>query len=82
MAGFTYVPMGTERFGYTAFVIGAFAGLIPGWECSLNKKPTFVAAAIRQAAAYGARQGRPFTGKQIHHSDAGSNIRAFTSPKH
>jgi putative transposase len=72
VADFTYVAMETGRFGYTAFVIDAFAGLIPGWECSLDKKTAFVEAAIRQAAAYRARQGRPFTGKEIHHSDAGS----------
>jgi putative transposase len=72
VADFTYVPMDTGRFGYTAFVIDAFAGLIPGWECSLNKKTAFVEAAIRQAAMFRARQGRPFTGKEIHHSDAGS----------
>jgi putative transposase len=28
VADFTYVPMGTSRFGYTAFVIDAFAGFI------------------------------------------------------
>lgn len=72
VADFTYVPLGSGGFGYTAFVIDAFAGLIPGWECSLSKKTAFVEAAIRQAAAYRARQGHPFTGKQIHHSDAGS----------
>jgi putative transposase len=72
VADFTYVPMDTGRFGYTAFVIDAFAGLIPGWECSLSKEAAFVEAAIRQAAAYRARQGHPFTGKEIHHSDAGS----------
>jgi hypothetical protein len=63
------------RFGYTAFVIDAFAGLIPAWECSLSKQTAFVEAAIRQAAAYRARQGHPFTGKGIHHSDAGSRLR-------
>lgn len=72
VADFTYVPMEAGRFGYTAFVIDAFAGLILGWECALDKKTAFVEAAIRQAAAYRARQGRPFTGKEIHHSDAGS----------
>jgi len=72
VADFTYVPMDTSRFGYTAFVVDAFAGFIPGWECSLSKKTAFVEAAIRQAAAFRARQGRPFTGKEIHHSDAGS----------
>jgi putative transposase len=71
-ADFTYVPMDTGRSGYTAFVIDAFAGRIPGWECSLSKRTAFVEAAIRQAAAYRARQGRPFTGREIHHPDAGS----------
>jgi transposase InsO family protein len=74
VADFTYVPMESGRFGYTAFVIDAFAGLIPGWECSLSKKTAFVEAAIRQAAAYRTRQGHPFTGTEIHHSDAGSPI--------
>ena len=38
VADFTYVPMVTGVFGYTAFVIDAYAGLIPGRECSLSKK--------------------------------------------
>jgi len=50
VADFTYVPMDTSRFGDTAFVADAFAGFIPGWECSLSKKTAFVEAAIRQAA--------------------------------
>lgn len=33
VADFTYVPM-ASGFGYTAFVIDAFAGVIVGWECS------------------------------------------------
>ncbi len=36
VADFTYVPM-TRGFGYTAFVVDAYAGLIPGWECSLGQ---------------------------------------------
>ena len=36
VADFTYVPLVTGRFAYTAFVIDAFAGLIPGWECSVT----------------------------------------------
>ena len=72
VADFTYVPLVGGRFAYTAFVIDAFAGLIPGWECSLSKKAAFVESAIRQAAAYRARQGNPITGDAIHHSDAGS----------
>jgi putative transposase len=38
VADFTYVPLAGGRFAYTAFVTGAFAGLIPGWECSLSKQ--------------------------------------------
>ena len=72
VADFTYVPLAGGGFGYTAFVIDAFAGLIPGWECSLSKETALVEAAIRQAAAYRARQGRPISAAAIHHSDAGS----------
>jgi putative transposase len=72
VADFTYVPLAGGRFAYTAFVIDAFAGLIPGWECSLSKETAFVESAIRQATAYRARQGNPITGGAIHHSDAGS----------
>ena len=59
MADFTYVPLDGGGFGYTAFVIDAFAGLIAGWECSLSKETAFVERAIRQAAAWRARQGHP-----------------------
>jgi putative transposase len=44
VADFTYVPVDTGRFGYAAFVIDAFAGFIPGWECSLSEKTAFVEA--------------------------------------
>jgi hypothetical protein len=72
VADFTYVPLAGGRFAYTAFVIDAFAGLIPGWECSLSKQAAFVESAVRQAAAYRARQGNPISRDAIHHSDAGS----------
>jgi hypothetical protein len=42
VADFTNVPLDGDGFGYTAFVIDAFAGLIPGWECSLSKETAFV----------------------------------------
>ena len=71
VADFTCVPLAGGRFAYTAFVIDAFAGLIPGWECSASKQAAFVESAIRQAAEYRARQGHPIT-DAIHHSDAGS----------
>ena len=72
VADFTYVPLDGGGFGYTAFVIDAFAGLIAGWECSLSKETAFVERAIRQAAAWRARQGHPLGDGAIHHSDAGS----------
>jgi putative transposase len=68
VADFTYVPLDGGGFGYTAFVIDAFAGLIAGWECSLSKQTAFVERAIRQAAALRARQGHP-VGGAVHHSD-------------
>jgi putative transposase len=76
VADFTYVPM-TSGFGYTAFVIDAFAGLIAGWECSLSKETAFVERAIRQAAGLRRRQGHPLGGDTIHHSDAGSQYTAL-----
>jgi putative transposase len=72
VADFTYVPLERGGFGYSAFCIDAFAGLIGGWECSLSKQTAFVEKAIRQATALRARQGRPIGGAAIHHSDAGS----------
>jgi putative transposase len=72
VADFTYVRLITGVFVYTAFVIDAFAGRIVGWECSTNKHTSFVESAIRQAAAFRARQGNPLPGDTIHHSDAGS----------
>ena len=74
MADFSYVPLDGGGFGYTAFVIDAFAGLIAGWECSLTKNTAFVERAIRAAAALRAREGHPLSGDTIHHSDAGSQL--------
>jgi len=69
VADFTCVPLDGGGFGYTAFVIDAFAGLIAGWECSLSKETALVERAIRQAAAWRARQGHPLGDGAIHHSD-------------
>ena len=38
----TYVTLDTDGFGYTAFVVDAYAGLIRGWECSMAKDTSFV----------------------------------------
>jgi putative transposase len=69
VADFTCVPLDGGGFGYAAFVIDAFAGLIADWECSLSKETAFVQRAIRAAAALRARQGHPIGGRAIHHSD-------------
>ena len=75
VADFTYAPMACG-FGYTAFVVDAYAGLIPGWECSLVKDTGFVERALRHAVAFRAREGHPFD-DAIHHSDAGSQYTAI-----
>jgi transposase InsO family protein len=75
VADFTYVPM-TRGFGYTAFVVDAYAGVIPGWECSLVKDTGFVERALRHAVAFRVREGHPFD-DAIHHSDAGSQYTAI-----
>jgi transposase InsO family protein len=81
VADFTYVPM-LAGFGYTAFVLDAFAGTIAGWECSLSKQTAFVERAVRQAAARRRREGHPLAGDTIHHSDAGSQLRFKGSLQH
>ncbi len=72
VADFTYVPLESGRFVYTAFVIDAFAGRIVGWECSASKETAFVESALLQAAALRIREGNPMGDSTIHHSDAGS----------
>jgi putative transposase len=71
VADFTYVRLATGCFGYTAFVIDAYANRIVGWECSTSKETAFVESAIRQAVALRSREGHPIDGA-VHHSDAGS----------
>ena len=53
-------------------MIDAFANRIVGWDCATSKHTSFVEAAIRQAAALRAREGRTSMQQAIHHSDAGS----------
>lgn len=72
VADFTYVPLTSGRFAYTAFVIDAYAGLIPGWECSASKQTGFIESALIQAGEYRRRKGQVIAPDAIHHSDAGS----------
>jgi putative transposase len=66
---FTFVP---TRAGtaYTAFVIDAFARLIPGWRTAAHHSTGLVLDALVMAVTYRARQGVKVAGL-IHHSDAG-----------
>ena len=57
VADFTYVPM-ARGFGYTAFVVDAYAGVIPGWECSLVKTPASSSARFATPSPSGP-QGPP-----------------------
>ena len=66
---FTYVPLAGGGFGYTAFVVDAFAGTICGWECSLSKTTGFIQRALSQASAWLRRAG---AAPGVCHSDAGS----------
>ncbi len=72
VADFTYVPLASGAFAYTAFAIDAYAGRIVGWECATTKTDMFVRRTITQAAALRERDGNPLCGNTIHHSDAGS----------
>jgi len=72
VADFTYVPLAGGRFCYTAFVIDAYAGLIPGWECSASKETGFIESAVIQGTEYRKMRGQQIAGYAIHHSDAGS----------
>ena len=71
-ADFTYVSLDGAPSATRRSLSMRFAGLIAGWECSLSKEAAFVEKAIRQAAAWRARQGHPLGDGAIHHSDAGS----------
>jgi putative transposase len=82
VADFTYVPMAGGWFAYTAFVVDAYADMIVGWECSTTKETALVESALRQAAAFRARQDTPLGGGTIHHSDAGSQLRFNRSLQH
>ena len=49
-------------FGYTAFVVDAYAGLIAGWECSLTKPPPSSSARSARPPPPPSREGHPVGG--------------------
>jgi transposase InsO family protein len=76
VADFTYVVRLHGRWCYTAFVVDAFAGLIPGWQVGPHATEEFVTAALDDAIEQRARHGHPIPAGAIHHSDAGSQYTA------
>jgi putative transposase len=66
---FTYVPI-PGRFVFTAFVIDAFAGVIPGWDVTNAANNTMVRRALADAVQTRRRQGHPIEPGAIHHSDS------------
>jgi putative transposase len=77
VADFTYVPI-PGRFVYTAFVIDAFAGLIPGWQVSDAANAKMVEQTLADAVETRRRQGHPIQPGAIHHSDAGTQYTSIT----
>jgi putative transposase len=75
VADFTYVRT-RVGFVYTAFVIDAYAGLIPGWQVSNHPDADLVVRALDDAVETRAQQGHPITPGAIHHSDAGRQYTA------
>jgi putative transposase len=62
VADFTCVPLAGGRFCYTAFVIDAYAGLIPGWECSASKETGLIESAVIQGTEYRKMRGQQIAG--------------------
>jgi transposase InsO family protein len=72
VADFTYVPLSAGGFGYTAFVIDAYAGTIAGWQVAGRADAALVRAALADAVDTRRRHGQPIGVGAVHHSDAGT----------
>ena len=72
VADFTYVPITSGGFAYTAFIIDAFAGDITGWHVSTRADAGLVSHALADALETRQREGHPVTAGAVHHSDAGT----------
>lgn len=81
VADFTYVRI-PAGFVFTAFVIDAFAGTIPGWQVVGTADAAMVERALRDAQETRRRQGRPITPGAIHHSDAGTQYTSVAFGQH
>lgn len=82
VADFTYVPIATGGFTYTAFVIDAFAGAIPGWHVSTRADTLLISRALADAVETRHRQGHPINPGAVHHSDAGTQYTSIAFGQH
>jgi hypothetical protein len=85
VADFTYVPLDGGGFGYTAFVIDAFAGLAAGRECSLAVPPTRRNESLPQNCPLSSRsstrtRSRPMTSRPSSSSEDRNGTGAVTPP--
>ena len=73
VADFTYVPL-ASGFGYTAFVVDAYAGSIVGWACSLHHDTELVLYALCRACTCEYIRDTPFGAGESITLDTGSYI--------
>ena len=64
VADFTYVPITSGGFAYTAFVIDAYAGKIVGWHTATHADHTLVGRALADALETRQLDGHP---SRLHH---------------
>jgi transposase InsO family protein len=82
VADFTYVPITSGGFAYTAFIIDAFAGDIPGWHVTSHADQTLVSRALANALETRRNEGHPVTAGAVHHSDAGTQYTSIAFGGH
>jgi transposase InsO family protein len=82
VADFTYVALVPGGFAYTAFVVDAFAGDIPGWQVSSRADAAMVDGAFADARATRRHEGHPITAGAVHHSDAGAQYTSVVFTQH
>ena len=82
VADFTYVPITSGGFAYTAFIIDAYAGDIPGWHVASHADAALVGHALAHALETRRREGHPVTPGAVHHSDAGVQYTSIAFGQH
>lgn len=82
VADFTYVPVTSGGFSYTALVIDAYAGAIVGWQVTGRADAAMVSRALADAVETRRRQGHPISAGAVHHSDAGTQYTSIAFGQH